>query len=152
MGQWLRIHIPNAGDSSSIPGQGIKIPRAMQRCRKILKEEEEKGKERKVFQPGDSGRCQSLKYVQHTHTYTHIHTHTHTHTLLRDAWDPDLVFSPPTRQEISPGINPVRSLGVRCPIEVSLTMAEMSCTHALKCGCHWPRGAVEHLKVVISRN
>ena len=78
--QCLRLSADNARGSSSIPGQGTKIPRAMQRCRKILKEEEEKGKERKVFQPGDSGRCQSLKYVQHTHTYTHIHTHTHTHT------------------------------------------------------------------------
>ena len=88
----------------------------------------------------------------HTHTYTHTYTHTHTHTLLRDVRHPDLVFSPPTRQEISAGINPLRSLGVRCAIEISLTMMEMSCTHALKCGSHWPHGAVEHLKVASSRN
>ena len=143
---------------------------------KDFKRRRRKRKRKKSVLTWGLWKCQSLKCVQHihthtqthTHTHSHIHTHTHTHTyththihthrhththtLLRDVWHPDLVFSPPTRQEISAGINPLRSLGVRYAIEISLTMMEMSCTHALKCGSHWPHGAVEHLKVASSRN
>ena len=35
--QWLRFSADNVRGSSSIPGQGTKIPRAMQSCQKILK-------------------------------------------------------------------------------------------------------------------
>lgn len=36
--QWLRLCTSNAGDTGSIPGQGIKFPRAMQCSQKIQKQ------------------------------------------------------------------------------------------------------------------
>ena len=38
MVQWLRLHAPNRGDMSSIPGYGSKIPHASQHGRKKGKE------------------------------------------------------------------------------------------------------------------
>ena len=38
MVQWLRLHAPNAGDMSSIPCYGTKIPHASQHGRKKGKE------------------------------------------------------------------------------------------------------------------
>ena len=32
---WLRLHISNAGDAGSVPGQGTKIPHAVQCSHKI---------------------------------------------------------------------------------------------------------------------
>ena len=37
MVQWLRLHAPNAGGTSSIPGQGTKIPHATQLSQKKKK-------------------------------------------------------------------------------------------------------------------
>ena len=33
---WLRLHISNAGNAGSVPGQGTKIPHAVQYSRKIF--------------------------------------------------------------------------------------------------------------------
>ena len=49
MVQWLRLHAPNAGDMSSIPGDGTKIPHASQLGRK-------KGKEKVIKFVVTSGR------------------------------------------------------------------------------------------------
>ena len=49
MVQWLRLHAPNAGDMSSIPGYGTKIPYASQLGQK-------KGKEKVIKFVVTSGR------------------------------------------------------------------------------------------------
>ena len=46
MVQWLRLHAPNAGDMSSIPGYGTKIPYASQ-----LGQKKEKKKSSNLWLP-----------------------------------------------------------------------------------------------------
>ena len=62
--QWLTLHAANAGSTDSVPGQGTKIPHAVQRGQKIEK------KKKKLFSWGpDWGRrntaCASSRYSPH---------------------------------------------------------------------------------------
>ena len=62
--QWLTLHTADAGATGSVPGQGTKIPHAVQRGQKIEK------KKKKLFSWGaDWGRrnsvCASSRYSSH---------------------------------------------------------------------------------------